>query len=168
MCFGTCPADCPLTWHVRGKGHHKPSLPSAWQQRREILWPIWRHCFYFIFYMGGGCKNVPTACAMTVRLSAHGNSRTEKSIFMIFRPNINKVTHLIKYWTTTTTTIFTWRPTNVSALNSCYRSATFQSQTAATLITHFMHKKPLNLLPYVFCSCWCKGPQVLWNGNSTT
>ena len=38
----------------------------------------------------------------------------------------------------------------VSARISMYHSEKFQPQTAATLFSHFMHKKPLNLPPSSF------------------
>jgi hypothetical protein len=40
-------------------------------------------------------------------------------------------------------------------------SETFRPKPAATIITHFMHKKPLTLPPTAFCSCWCNGPQAM-------
>jgi len=56
--------------------------------------------------------------------------------------------------TTTTNKHFTWQPTHTLARISSYRSEKFRPETAAILITHFMHKMSLTLPPYVFCSCW--------------
>ena len=58
------------------------------------------------------------------------------------------------------------RPSNVSARISIYHSDTFRPETAATLITRFIHKTPLTLPPYVFCSYCRNVPQVFCNGHS--
>ena len=156
MSVGTCPADCTLTANIKGEGNHKPAyrLHDGSVGKYSGRFADTVTIDYFYFWNLGGLKCSYYLCYVCVCLPVEIPNRTNQ-----FSRNLGQILASLNTKSNdddddnnNNKRHFTRHLHMFRLASRSNASQTFRPETAATLITHFMHKKPLTLPPYVFCS----------------